>query len=90
MAEAWHLPIAPHDCTGPVVLCASTHLALNAPNALESVRPFYRSWYRDLVTALPLVHDGYITVPPGAGLGIDLAPELDQRFTVMRRSSACK
>jgi galactonate dehydratase len=47
MAEAWHLPIAPHDCTGPVVLCASTHLSLNAPNALvqESVRAFYRGWY---------------------------------------------
>ncbi len=34
MAEAWKLPIAPHDCTGPVVLAASTHLSLNAPNAL--------------------------------------------------------
>ena len=55
MAEAWHLPVAPHDCTGPVVLAASTHLSLNAPNALvqESVRAFYRTWYRDLVTALP-------------------------------------
>ena len=43
MAEAWHLPIAPHDCTGPVVLTASTHLSLNAPNALvqESVRAYY-------------------------------------------------
>ena len=35
MAEAWHLPVAPHDCTGPVVLAASTHLSLNAPNALD-------------------------------------------------------
>ncbi len=26
MAEAWHLPVAPHDCTGPVVFAASTHL----------------------------------------------------------------
>jgi L-alanine-DL-glutamate epimerase-like enolase superfamily enzyme len=34
MAEAWHLPVAPHDCTGPVVFAASTHLSLNAPNAL--------------------------------------------------------
>ncbi len=55
MAEAWHLPVAPHDCTGPVVLAASTHLSLNAPNALiqESVRAYYRTWYRDLVTGLP-------------------------------------
>jgi len=89
MAEAWHLPIAPHDCTGPVVLCASTHLSLNAPNALiqESVRAFYRNWYGDLVTALPTVENGYITVPPGVGLGLDLLPDLDQRFTVTRRVS---
>lgn len=89
MAEAWHLPVAPHDCTGPVVLCASTHLSLNAPNALvqESVRAFYRTWYRDLVTALPEVKDGMITVPPGPGLGMELNPEMDRLFTVHRRSS---
>jgi galactonate dehydratase len=89
MAEAWHLPVAPHDCTGPVVLTASTHLALNAPNALvqESVRAFYRTWYRDLVTALPEVRDGFITVPPGPGLGTELNPELDRAFTTTRRLS---
>jgi len=89
MAEAWHLPVAPHDCTGPVVLAASTHLSLNAPNALvqESVRAFYRTWYRDLVTALPEVKDGTITVPPGPGLGLELNPELDRAFTTHRRRS---
>ncbi len=89
MAEAWHLPIAPHDCTGPVVLAASTHLSLNAPNALvqESVRAFYRTWYRDLVTALPAVSGGMITVPPGPGLGLELNPELDRAFTASRRVS---
>jgi galactonate dehydratase len=86
MAEAWRLPIAPHDCTGPVVLCASTHLSLNAPNALvqESVRAFYRTWYRDLVTALPEIKDGMISVPQGVGLGMALAPNLDERFSVAR------
>lgn len=89
MAEAWHLPVAPHDCTGPVVLAASTHLSLNAPNALvqESVRAFYRTWYRDLVTALPRVENGMITVPPGPGLGMELNPELDRAFTTTRRTS---
>jgi L-alanine-DL-glutamate epimerase-like enolase superfamily enzyme len=89
MAEAWHLPVAPHDCTGPVVLAASTHLSLNAPNALvqESVRAFYRTWYRDLVTALPEVRNGMISVPPGPGLGLDLHPELDRAFEVSRRKS---
>lgn len=89
MAEAWHLPVAPHDCTGPVVLAASTHLSLNAPNALvqESVRAFYRTWYRDLVTALPEVQGGMITVPPGPGLGLALNPELDRGFATHRRMS---
>jgi galactonate dehydratase len=89
MAEAWHLPVAPHDCTGPVVLCASTHLSLNAPNALvqESVRAFHRTWYRDLVTALPEIKGGMITVPPGPGLGMDLHPDLDRAFTTSRRTS---
>jgi galactonate dehydratase len=89
MAEAWHLPVAPHDCTGPVVLAASTHLSLNAPNALvqESVRAYYRTWYNDIVTQVPAVKDGFITVPPGPGLGTDLLPDFDRRFTVTRRRS---
>ena len=89
MAEAWHLPIAPHDCTGPVVLAASTHLSLNAPNALvqESVRAFYHTWYRDIVTALPEVKSGMITVPPGPGLGLELNPDLDRAYTVTRKRS---
>jgi L-alanine-DL-glutamate epimerase-like enolase superfamily enzyme len=89
MAEAWHLPVAPHDCTGPVVLTASTHLSLNAPNALvqESVRAFYNTWYRDLVTALPEVKNGMITVPPGPGLGCELHPDIHKQFTVTQRSS---
>jgi L-alanine-DL-glutamate epimerase-like enolase superfamily enzyme len=89
MAEAWHLPVAPHDCTGPVVFCASTHLSQNAPNALvqESVRAYYRTWYNDLVTAVPAVTEGYVTVPPGPGLGMELAPDILDRFTPTVRFS---
>jgi galactonate dehydratase len=92
MAEAWQLPVAPHDCTGPVVLTASTHMSLAAPNALvqESVRAYYRTWYRDLVTALPEVRDGTITVPPGPGLGLELNPDLDRAFTTHRQITSEK
>jgi galactonate dehydratase len=89
MAEAWKLPVAPHDCTGPVVLAASTHLSLNAPNALiqESVRAYYKTWYRDVVTEVPPVKNGMITVPTGPGLGLNLHPEIDKRFKTTRRKS---
>lgn len=90
MAEAWHLPVAPHDCTGPVVYTASTHLSLNAPNALiqESVRAFYRGWYPEVMTAIPAVANGYVTVPDGPGLGCELRADLAERFAVTRRSTA--
>ncbi len=87
MAEAWHLPVAPHDCTGPVVFTASTHLSLNAPNALvqESVRAFYKGWYQDVVTALPVIGDGFVTVHDAPGLGCELRQDIDEHFSVMRR-----
>lgn len=87
MAEAWHLPAAPHDCTGPVVFAASTHLSLNAPNALvqESVRGFYKGWYPEVVTGVPKVKDGFVTVADTPGHGCELMADLDQRFSVTRR-----
>lgn len=81
MAEAYQLPVAPHDCTGPVVLSASTHLSVNAPNALiqETVRAYYSDWYQDLVTRLPVIDGGYISPPDGPGLGTELMPGLQGR-----------
>jgi galactonate dehydratase len=81
MADAWQLPIAPHDCTGPVVWAASTHLSLHAPNALiqESVRAFYSGWYKELVTELPVVKNGMISLNTKPGLGIELLPDLHLR-----------
>ena len=90
MAEAYHLPVAPHDCTGPVVLTASTHLSVNVPNALiqETVRAFYTGWYRELVTTLPIIEHGLISPPPGPGLGTELRPEVLERADVAIQSSA--
>ena len=90
MAETWHLPVAPHDCTGPVTLAASTHLSLNAPNALvqESVRAALRTWYPELVTGVPTVERGMISVERAPGHGCALHADLDRRFTVSRRRSA--
>jgi L-alanine-DL-glutamate epimerase-like enolase superfamily enzyme len=78
LAQAYDLAIAPHDCTGPVVLTASAHLVSNAPNALmqETVRAYYSGWYRDVVTELPAIGGGQISPPRGPGLGTQLRPGL--------------
>ncbi len=89
MAESHQLPVAPHDCTGPVVLVASTHLSINLPNALiqETVRAYYSGWYQELVTALPSIEHGFIAPPPGPGLGTELWPGLRERPDARVRAS---
>ncbi len=84
LAETWQRPIAPHDCVGPVVLIASLHLALNAPNALfqEVVRAYYTGWYKELVTELPRIENGEAYAMAGPGLGTVLLPGLKQRSGV--------
>lgn len=89
LAEANHLPIAPHDCTGPVVWAASCHLSVNAPNTLvqESVRAFYTGWYTELVDQLPELMDGELAPPTGNGLGMNLKPSLFSREDATHRKS---
>ena len=89
MADAFHLPIAPHDCTGPLAWAACTHLTLNAPNALvqESVRAFYSGWYGELAENLPVVEDGHIHLPEGTGMITALKQEVfDRPDATIRRT----
>lgn len=81
LCDAWHVPVAFHDCTGPVALCASTHIALHARNCFiqEMVRAFYYGWYGELVTQLPPVENGRIRAPEGPGLGLELLPDITGR-----------
>jgi galactonate dehydratase len=92
MAEAFQRPIAPHDCTGPVVFAASIHLSLNAPNAVfqESVRAYYSTWYRDLVTVMPRIENGMIYPFEGAGLGLELGDYVLDNPDVQRRTTSVR
>ena len=89
LADAWQLPVAPHDCTGPIVYAASVHFSIWAPNALvqESVRAFYSGWYQELVTHVPQPVRGFFEKPPGPGLGCELLPQLWTRPDAVVRVS---
>ena len=43
------------------------------------MRSFYTGWYRELVTATPVIDNGWILPPEGPGLGTELLPDLDRR-----------
>lgn len=87
VADAHQLPVALHDCTGPVVLATSTHLSAHLSNAYvqETVRAFWSGWYSDIVVSGPVVSDGLIAPTPGPGHGLTLRPDLSDRLTVRRR-----
>ena len=89
LAEARARPIAFHDCSGPVTLAVSTHLALSFRNVREQeiARGFYYAWYRDFVDHLPPIENGMITIAGGPGLGMDLLPDLTQRPDAIHRIS---
>jgi galactonate dehydratase len=89
MAEAFSLPVAPHDCVGPVTFMADVHLCMNLPNALvqEVVRAYIHGWYRELVTEVPRVADGFVYLPEGPGLGTELRRQVFERSDAVVRMS---
>jgi len=91
LADTYQKPFAPHDCTGPVGFVAAVHTSLSQPNTViqESVRAFYAGWYKDLVTEVPVIRDGYVLPMEGPGLGTDLLPSVfDRSDLVVRRTDA--
>ena len=89
LADSFGVPVAPHDCTGPVVLAASTHLSASLPNAImqEAVRASYRGWYRELVSDLPPISGGTVRPLEAPGLGVRLHPGLRERADAQVTSS---
>ena len=89
LAESYAKPLAPHDCTGPVTLMAGLHLALHAPTAIfqEVVRAVLSTWYRELVTELPVLRNGMAQAPTAPGLGTALLPEARRRKDAIVRES---
>lgn len=81
LAQAYNKPLAPHDCTGPVTLMAGLHMALHAPTAIyqEVVRATLATWYRDIVTDLPVITAGMAQPPALAGLGTRLTEAFKQQ-----------
>ncbi|MCL6443112.1 MAG: mandelate racemase/muconate lactonizing enzyme family protein [Alicyclobacillus sp.] len=91
LADTYHLPVAPHDGTGPVTIFASLHICGNAPNAMimETERAWYDGgYYAEVVTNNLPVDNGYLWIPSAPGLGTALLPEFKRREDVTRRVSS--
>ena len=70
MAEAYYVPIAPHNPMGPISLAVGLHLAASIPNFLVQEQVSLGEGY--LKNPFKLEKDGTVLIPKGPGLGIEL------------------
>lgn len=86
LADTHYLPIALHNCSGPVVHAANLHLAAHIPNLyiFESVRRHYQKEFPQVSTLnVSPGEDGCFALPSGPGLGVELKDEFLERVNVV-------
>jgi len=73
VADAFNIPVAPHNISSPVGTVASAHVAATVPNAFTlEWHAREVEWWDDLHTGEDLIVDGQIQVPETPGLGLEL------------------
>lgn len=73
MAEAFFVPVSPHDATGPITLIAGAHVMMTTPNFFRLEIAYSElPRYNEAMTPPFDVRDGYFTVSDRPGLGHDL------------------
>ena len=74
LADIYYIPLAAHNVSSPIATMAACHSCASMRNF--TVIEFHSqdiSWWDDLVVGdLPLIQNGYITLPDKPGLGIEL------------------
>ena len=73
LAEAFYIPVSPHDASGPINVVAGAHVMMSTPNfyRLETSR-WDLSNYNNFITAPLDNSDGRLKVSPKPGLGIEM------------------
>jgi galactonate dehydratase len=79
MADAYNVPIAPHNPNGPLSTLASAHVCASVPNFFRQEFMFTDVPWRDEVIdhpISPMVGDGVLRLSERPGLGVDLTEEV--------------
>ena len=95
LAESHHCSLVPHNPLSPVATNAELQLCTAIDNLAiaEYPSPYVRSTQdmfmnndnknlcmKDMVNHIPDVKDGYIEIPTGPGIGIELIPDVEDKF----------
>lgn len=73
MAEAYYVPISPHDASGPINVLAGAHVMMTVPNFYKLETARHRLSAYDAFIQTPLdVRNGNLHLPEAPGLGIEM------------------
>ena len=92
IAESHYVDIVPHNPLGPVSTAACLQLDAAVPNvAIQEFPSFYLSGGEKNMITTPLELDhGFLVVPTAPGIGIDLVPDITEKFPPAQRSINCQ
>ncbi|MFB6295308.1 MAG: mandelate racemase/muconate lactonizing enzyme family protein [Halobacteriales archaeon] len=85
LCELHGVPIASHNISSPLGTVAGAHVSAAIPNFL-AMEYHARDvpWWDDFVTRTgesgPILEDGYVDLPDGPGLGVEIDPDVAQRY----------
>ena len=72
MADLHHMLTAPHNASSAIGIAAALHACAAIPNLLALEFHAMPGWDRILTGYRPKIQDGFIEVPQGPGLGVEL------------------
>jgi L-alanine-DL-glutamate epimerase-like enolase superfamily enzyme len=87
LCDLYGVPIASHNISSPIGTVAGAHVSAAIPNFL-CMEWHSRDvpWWNDLAVRThgsgPILEDGYIDVPEGPGLGVEIDRELAEEYLV--------
>lgn len=83
LAEAYYIPISPHDASGPINVIAGAQVMMTVPNFYKlEVHRHDLSGYNLLIDHPLDVRAGHLHVPNRPGLGINLLPDALREYEV--------
>ncbi|MEZ4680522.1 MAG: mandelate racemase/muconate lactonizing enzyme family protein [Caldilineaceae bacterium] len=81
MAEAYYIPISPHDASGPVNVIAGAQVMMTVPNFYKlEVHRYDLSSYNILLDQPLDIRSGHLYVPDRPGLGIELNVDVLKKY----------
>lgn len=89
MAEAYYIPISPHDASGPVNVMAGAQVMMTVPNFYKlEVNRYDLSGYNMMIDEPLDIRDGCLYVSDRPGLGVNFKLDVLQQYEATPENSA--